>query len=852
VSSYGAESGSNGRGRDLIFAAVVLVLALSTSFLAEPSQQRISAALQVTVLRPFIATQERLEEARIGAAKADSLITLVDSLSSQLSTQSALVDENRTLRSLLQIAERAGPKYLPATVLRPGTPGSESMFLVDVGAGDSIAQGSPVVSPFGLVGVIREVRSGNAVGMDWTHPDFRASAMVADGSVYGLVENRPGDFREADRLLLNGIPFTIVGVAPEGFTGISPVEPAPDVWVPLAMFGTLHRIDPADSAWWARHPRFLSRWLDVVGRVADGVTLEAAESELVSLADALEHPHKGEQESVMVTRQFLYRPSQEASLTSLSTVLLTVVGIVLLVAASNVAVLLLSRATTRYREIGIRTAMGAGRGRIVRQLVAESVLLGALGGTLGVALAFLFSGAAGSLLPLPFETSFVPDARVLMAAAGLTVLTSVVVGLAPALHSVRRDVTAVIEHGGPGFGARRSAGGFGGTGAYRARDVLVVSQVALSLVLVTGAFLFARSFEAASGEELGFDDESVLVTRVGLQSLGYGPDDGRVFLDDALERLEAIRGVRSASTTNRVPFQGDWSTEIPAPEGATPNAPDGHVTVGLNAVAAGYFDLMGIEILAGRGIAAGDRSDAEPVIVVNETLAELLWPGADPVGRIFPELSRPYRVVGVARDATYYELGEDPRTQAYFSVQQSYQPTANFIVRSEGDASRLAGPVQATLRDIDPDLAFAMTTTLEAVVDEELARYEVSAVLVGLFGFIALVLATAGLYGVVAFAVSRRTREIGVRMALGADRRDVAGSVLRSGLRLAAVGVVLGLAGAFALRGFTESLLYGIAPTDPLPLVVSSVALLAVAAAASLVPARRATRVDPVEAIRAE
>jgi len=207
VSSYGAESGSNGRGRDLIFAAVVLVLALSTSFLAEPSQQRISAALQVTVLRPFIATQERLEEARIGAAQADSLITLVDSLSSQLSTQSALVDENRTLRSLLLIAERAGPKYLPATVLRPGTPGSESMFLVDVGAGDSIAQGSPVVSPFGLVGVIREVRSGNAVGMDWTHPDFRASAMVADGSVYGLVENRPGDFREADRLLLNGIPF---------------------------------------------------------------------------------------------------------------------------------------------------------------------------------------------------------------------------------------------------------------------------------------------------------------------------------------------------------------------------------------------------------------------------------------------------------------------------------------------------------------------------------------------------------------------------------------------------------------------------------------------------------------------
>lgn len=207
MASYGNDNESNGRGRDLMVAGVVLVLALSTSFLAEPTQQRISAALQVSVLRPFIATQERLEQSRIGAAQADSLMALVDSLSSQLSTQSVLLDENRTLRSLLQIAERAGPNYVPATLLRPGTPGSESMFLVDRGARDGLVQGSPVVSPFGLVGVVREVRERTAVGMDWSHPDFRASAMLADGSVYGLVENRRGTFREEDRLLLNGIPF---------------------------------------------------------------------------------------------------------------------------------------------------------------------------------------------------------------------------------------------------------------------------------------------------------------------------------------------------------------------------------------------------------------------------------------------------------------------------------------------------------------------------------------------------------------------------------------------------------------------------------------------------------------------
>lgn len=224
---YGNESESGGRGRDLTVAGVVLVLALSTSFLSEPSQQRISAALQVSVLRPFIATQKRLEEARIGAAQADSLMTLVDSLSSALSTQSTLLEENRTLRALLDIAERAGPSYLPATVLRPGTPGSESMFIVDVGSDDGIAQGSPVVSPFGLVGVIREVRRRNAIGMDWSHPDFRASAMLADGSAYGLVENRAGRFREEDRLLLNGIPFNarvIAGtlVVTSGLGGVFP------------------------------------------------------------------------------------------------------------------------------------------------------------------------------------------------------------------------------------------------------------------------------------------------------------------------------------------------------------------------------------------------------------------------------------------------------------------------------------------------------------------------------------------------------------------------------------------------------------------------------------------------------
>lgn len=644
------------------------------------------------------------------------------------------------------------------------------------------------------------------------------------------------------QIRLNGIAFTVIGVAPEGFTGVSPVEAAPDVWVPLAMFGALNRIDAENTAWWERHPDFVSRWLDAVGRVADGVTIEAARANLVALADAIEDPRRDPQESVLVSRQFLYRPSQEATLTTLSRVLLTVVAIVLLVAAANVAVLLLSRATTRYREIGIRTAIGAGRGRIIRQLVSESILIGSLGGGLGIGLAFLFSEAAASFLPLPFDTRFVPDVWVLACAAGLTLLTSVVVGLAPALHSARHEPGTVIADR-----AVRARG-------FSARGALVVSQVALSLVLVAGALLFTRSFWAASGEDLGFDHGSVLITRVDLQSLGYDGDRGRLFIGEALDRLRSLPSALTVSTTNRVPFRGDWSTDVPAPEGATPNAPDNTITVGLNTVGPDYFDVMGIDIVAGRPISERDAVDGDRVVVVNETLAELMWPGLDPVGRVMSELLEPYTVtvVGVARDATYYELGEEQWAQAYLSEQQFYQPVVNFVVRTDGDASALAGPAQAALRELDPELAFGSVTTLETVVDEELARYEVSAVLVSLFGLIALALAAAGLYGVVAFTVSRRTREIGVRMALGADRGRVARGVLSSGLRLASVGVGLGLLGALALRGYTDSLLYGVEASDPLPLLGSCLALLSVTALASLVPATRATNVDPVEAIRTE
>jgi hypothetical protein len=304
-----------------------------------------------------------------------------------------------------------------------------------------------------------------------------------------------------------------------------------------------------------------------------------------------------------------------------------------------------------------------------------------------------------------------------------------------------------------------------------------------------------------------------------------------------------------------IPFQGDWSTDFEPDPGRFPDAPSGSVWIGLNTVAPDYFEIMGLEIAKGRPLGRQDVAAAEPAVVVNEKLARTLWPGQDPLGKTLPHETMGRRrladgsvderqmvVVGVARDVTYYELGETPVPQIYGSVFQVYgsEPTA------------LAAPVQEALRDIDPNLAFGWVTTMDSVFEDQVARYQVTAVLVGLFSAIALVLAATGLYGVVSFLVARRTREIGVRMALGAQRGRVAREVLATGARLAAAGVAIGLVAAVALRRFTAGLLYGIAPQDPWPLVGAAVTLAAVTLLASLAPARRATRVDPAEAIRRE
>jgi putative ABC transport system permease protein len=521
--------------------------------------------------------------------------------------------------------------------------------------------------------------------------------------------------------------------------------------------------------------------------------------------------------------------------------LLVVVGLVFLVAIFNAAVLLLSRATTRGPEMGIRTALGAGRGRITRQILVETLLLGLTGGMVGLLLAFGLSDLAASLLPVRFSTEFRPDLGVVTMTFGLSLLTALAVGLFPALQITRGDLRGALQ--GRSQSSRRP----------RFQNALVAGQMGLSLMLVAGAFLFARSFWTARTQELGFATEDRLVLQLNLRGMDYDADRSRIFLTEARQRILDLPGVLGVTTTRMIPFQGDWTWDFDAPPGTQPNGEGGTVVTGVNAVGQDYFRVAAVPIVRGRPLGTDDAVGNPPATVINEALAEALWPGLDPLGRTLPILGdAPMEVVGVAENANYYQLGEAPAPQAYISLHQYPQFGVHFLIHTSRDAAGMATPVQAALREIDPGLVFGWVTTMASVFEDETDRYQVSAILVAVFSAVALLMAAAGLYGTISFLVARRTREIGVRMALGANRGTVAGEVIRFGLKLASIGVVLGLAGAIALRRFTESFLYGIEPTDPLPLVGACLVLLAVAVLAALMPAKHATRVDPMEAIRVE
>jgi predicted permease len=623
-------------------------------------------------------------------------------------------------------------------------------------------------------------------------------------------------------IVLNGIPRTIVGVAPPAME----YPATPDLMVPQRTDTTFNR---------------RAEFLDVVGRVKPGVTVEQARAALAGISRRLaqQYPQTNARirSDLQSLQDELVGPARRALL-----VFMGAVGLVLLIACANVANLLLARSAGRSREVALAAALGAGGGRIFRQLLVESVVLGLTGGALGVALA---AGGVKLLKASQFEAiprlaAVSVDGRVLGFAVAVSVVTGLLFGLAPALRLSHESLQGSLRSGGRSLA--------GAVGSRRTRDALVLAEVALAVVLLVGAALLLRSFGRLLDVRPGFDAEHVLAAQVSLPRLRYATDERAVGLwDGALERVRATPGVTSAALASSVPFGGVayWSVQV---EGRTS---DPNRTVNEDAqsyfVSDDYFRTLGIGLVRGRVIEARDRAGAQPVAVVNEEMVRRFWPGRDPLGsRVTVDGQTWATVVGVVANTRQEGVSEKPYAQLYFSVAQGAPRTAYIVARSSGDPERLTAPVRAAVAALDPELAVYDTRTLAQRLDANVARPRVTAALVSLFAAVALALAAVGIYGVVAYAVTQRAREFGIRLALGARGRDVVRLVVGQGTAPVLAGLALGLGGAWGASRVLGSMLYGVSATDPLAFAGVAVFLGAVALVAAYVPARRATRVDPV------
>jgi predicted permease len=647
-------------------------------------------------------------------------------------------------------------------------------------------------------------------------------------------------------LRLNGREFTIVGVAPEGFVGTRLFSFAPEIFVPL---GQHERLRP-ETAGWLDDPA--TSWLSVVGRLKPGVTLERAQAAASALATA--QAREDSQRQGLGVRFYANRTLinpwilDPAVLQRMAALLLLAMSLVLAIACANVANLLLTRAAGRRREIAVRLSLGAGRGRLVRLLLTESFVLAALGAAAGLLFAVWMVDLSRGFRPtLDFATAFVlrVDGHVLAYTAAVSVVTALVFGLVPALQAARTSLVPALKDESAASVGTRS----------RAREVLVTVQIALALLLLVGAGLFVRSFRNAQAIDPGFDPQGVLLASVHLGMQGY--DDVRQveFRERVLRDLSALPGVRSAGLAFPLPLDAySRSMGVTLEGGATVRESE-RPDVFESMVGPGYFATMRTPILRGRALDERDRAGAPPVAVVNEAFARRFWPGRDALGRRFSldgDEGPWVEVVGIARDGKYLTLGEPPRPYMFLPLAQRPSPRLTILVRTEGNPEELLPSVRAALQRLDPALPLYAVRTLRQQMETPLSGAQSGAATVGLFGALALILAAAGIYGVVSYAVAQRTREIGVRVALGARKADVVGMVLRRGAGMASVGIALGLVGASVLGRSLSGFLYGISGMD-WPTYAAIAALLAgVTLLASWIPARRAARLDPLKALRAE
>jgi predicted permease len=637
---------------------------------------------------------------------------------------------------------------------------------------------------------------------------------------------------------LDNHPFEVIGIAPAGFQGINRGDQL-DLFLPLAM----------QTIAMPEFGSFITRreavWLRLFGRLGPGASLAQAKTELSGFAvqlAAASPDRKGWGVTAATTVGF--DPFTQANIVSFLRLLQGAVILVLAIACANVANLLLVRSAARRRELAIRASLGAGRGRILRQLLTESAVLATMGGVGGLLLAYWGGDLLKTLpaLQLGGDVDLSPDGRVLVFTLAIALAAGVLFGLLPAFYTARSDLS----------GELRQSAEIGRPRGTRLRGALVVTQVAVSLVLLVAAGLFVRTLRNAYAVDPGFATD-VLVAQLDLGLQGYDEPRGRRFYEQLLHDLEALSGVRSASLALNRPFGGGFDTRIDA-QGALIDAEHRGYRTDRNSVSPSYFETMGITILRGRGFTARDVATSTPVAVINEAVAERLWPGQEAVGKRFVRTwgGPPLEVIGVARDAKYRNLFEERRLTFYQPLTQDYQAALVVHLRPTGDPLALAGPLQSAVRALDPDLPVYRIQPLAERLAGSLGQQRTAATLIGGFGALALLLAAIGLYGAIAYSAMQRTREFGIRIALGAQTPDVLRQVLREGMMLGVLGLAIGLVGAVAITRVLRSQLFGVTPTDPLSFAVVSLLLLVVAVVASLVPAKRATRVDPMVALRSE
>ena len=672
---------------------------------------------------------------------------------------------------------------------------------------------------------------------------------------YSLWQSRFGGAAEVvgQSVTLNELRYTIIGVTPARFRGVLLDAPS-DVWTPAMMIAQLERRKYTDE--WL-NKREWALW-KLFARLKPGVTPQAAQPAMDALAQQVRDAWMPVSDRKLPFNEKHIKLDDVAEgLSELRgefgtqvLMIFGIAGVILLMACANLANLLLARAGSRRKEIAVRLALGAGRGRLIRQLLTESLLLATLGGVTGAWLApwltdlLLAFQAKYESAQVIYRTTL--NGRVALFTVGLSLLTGVLFGLLPAWQASRPDLIPALKDEG---GQRADGRGFTWS-----RRALIVAQVALSVVVLVTAGLFVRSLDKLFAIELGFNPDRVLLAEIELPSAKYDEARGEGFYQQLRERLQALPGVQSVALTDYTPLSGSYGLTTVVIEGQSVNQND-MPTVDLNRISAGYHELMGIAVRQGRSFAAADRKGQPEVATINEAFAQKFFPAQNPVGhRLSLGTGMPWlTIVGVTRNLKSKFVTEETSPQLELPLaQRGLGQSQRVLLRTAADPQSLLPQVRREVRALDASLAFFKTTTLQNEVRAHLASWRMAATLTSLFGAVALLLVAIGLYGLLAYAVAQRTREIGIRMALGAQASDVLRLVLREGVSLIGAGLLLGLAAAFAATRLIEAFLYGVSAHDPLTFVVVALLLLAVALLACWIPARRATRVDPIIALRCE